>query len=146
VPEASSVGTLQSSAVTEASPVAEFSTLSLAEMGCDAPRVRNDHVEVCFKRAGDKFYVLDGKRDGRSAYADFQVRGDPDGSGPGFDTSGTCRNSLGAGHWGVCDYEIEENPNIVDVVYNGFTKDNGAWPNPVRNQLPPRWEVNNRAP
>lgn len=39
--------------------------------GCDSPRVRNSHVEVCFQEDGDYFWVYDGAADGRSAYADW---------------------------------------------------------------------------
>ena len=61
--------------------------------------------KACFKPAGDVFYVLDDKADGRSAAADWVVWGDET-------RTGSCVNKLGAGKWGVCNKNFQEDQEI----------------------------------
>jgi hypothetical protein len=59
---------------------------------------------ACFVPFGDKLYVLDTLADGLSAAARWTSN---------FGRFGTCRNALGADHWGVCDKEFPEGQTIT---------------------------------
>ena len=55
---------------------------------------------VCFIPYGDYFYVYDRAPDGKSAVAYWTHWGGT--------RTGACRNSLGAGKWGVCNKNLDE--------------------------------------
>jgi hypothetical protein len=91
--------------------------------GCNGWEDTDPRVTVCFKTSNDQIWVKDGQKDGLSAtakvYAAFV-------GGPGGTEYRYCRNSLGVGNWGVCDYDMDEQ-TYVD--YWGGTQDgaNGEW-------------------
>lgn len=71
------------------------------------PCVSTTGTEVCFEAYGDKWWVKDTKKDGASAtvaWADYV-----DGS---LYRDGVCRNSLGAGKWGVCNKNYYEGSTL----------------------------------
>lgn len=59
---------------------------------------------VCFDPFGDRIYVRDTLGDGFSAAARWTSD---------FGRFGTCRNALGANHWGVCNKNFPENRTIT---------------------------------
>jgi hypothetical protein len=77
-------------------------------------------AEGCFEPDGDKFYVKDTKADGYSAVVRWYTD---------YGRWGTCRNSLGAGKWAVCNKDFKEGYYIHWRVtrYNG---DTGKWVDP----------------
>lgn len=86
---------------------------------CEGNNASNDHVKVCFQPDGEWIYVRDQDSDGRSAYG--QVAG----------RDRHCRNPYGDGTWVRCNYSFREG---TGVSFRGYTKDNGSWPNPKRNE------------
>ena len=65
-------------------------------------------AKACFDKATDNFWVLDSLADGhsaRNAWGNWLW----DGSKWQYYRYGDCTNSLGNGHWGVCDKDLYEN-------------------------------------
>lgn len=91
----------------------------------DGKKASNDHVVVCFKEYGDKLYVKDAKKDGRSAYGEFDEHYTTFNGGD----YKSCRNPYGVGTWAVCDYAIAENTRVK---FFGYTRDNEGAGNIVR--------------
>lgn len=83
----------------------------------DGNNVGNGHVVVCFASSGDKLYVRDVSKDGRSAYGEFDEHYT---SFSGGDYK-TCRNPHGYNTWAVCDYTILANTRVK---FFGYTRDN----------------------
>lgn len=86
---------------------------------CKGNHASNDHVTVCFASKGEWLYVKDGEADGRSAYGQIIGR------------DRHCRNPYGAGTWVRCNYSFREGSVVT---FRGYTRDSGAWPNPMRNE------------
>lgn len=83
--------------------------------GCNKKSARgNSHLVVCSQPYGDRIWVYDGAKDGRSAVAVWK--------GVDFDRSCRCINSLGRGHWGYCDYNFPEGHAIG---LSGYTQNGG---------------------
>lgn len=78
-------------------------------------------ARACFQPHGDKMYVKDTDEDGHSAVGVWHHY-----LGDGRYSKGYCRNKLGAGRWGVCDYNMSENSYIQwwAAEYDG---DTGQW-------------------
>jgi hypothetical protein len=81
-------------------------------------------AKACFQRKGDKFYVRDDAGDGHSAVAVWSHY-----LGDGQYKKGNCRNALGKGRWGVCNYNMTENSYIEwwAAEYDAGTKDWYEW-------------------
>jgi hypothetical protein len=86
---------------------------------CEGNNASNDHVKVCFQPDGEWIYVRDQDSDGRSAY------------GQVFGRDRHCRNPHGNGTWARCNYSFREGSGVT---FRGYTKDNGGWPNPKRDE------------
>jgi hypothetical protein len=78
-------------------------------------------ARACFKPKGDKMYVKDTDEDGHSAVGVWHHY-----QGDGSWNKGFCRNKLGSGRWGVCDYKMSEDSFIKwwAAEYDGETS---AW-------------------
>lgn len=72
--------------------------------------------EACFELHGDRIWVYDARGDGLATYGQWQnYLRNPSRTWVLY-REGTCKNSLGHGHWGVCDkdfYEDSTSPNAV---------------------------------
>lgn len=78
--------------------------------------VSNGHgAEACFKPYGDKIYVKDTKADGYSAVGYFRTD---------YGRTGGCRNSHGAGTWGVCNFNMKEGHKVTLWAVNVDTPTN----------------------
>src|SRR5687768_14066345 len=86
---------------------------------CEGNNVSNGHVKVCFQPDGEWIYVRDQDSDGRSAYGQVSGR------------DRHCRNPYGDGTWARCNYSFREGSGVT---FRGYTKDNGGWPNPKRDE------------
>ncbi|TDD80749.1 hypothetical protein E1293_20115 [Actinomadura darangshiensis] len=99
-------------ATTDAAPVSQSvgRALDLKSRKC----VSTTGSTACFETYGDKFYVKDTKKDGYSAVAVWATS---------YGRKGVCRNSLGSGKWGVCNYNMKEGKGIAWLAerYNGNT-------------------------
>ena len=91
----------------------------------DGSNARNGHVKVCFAEVGDKLYVYDADRDGRSAYGEFDEHFTAFAGGD----YKACRNPYGEGTWAVCSYSILPNTRVK---FFGYTRDNKGVINLVR--------------
>jgi hypothetical protein len=78
-------------------------------------------ARACFQPKGDKMYVKDTDEDGHSAVGVWHHY-----LGDGSWSKGYCRNKLGSGRWGVCNYKMSENSYIKwwGAEYDAET---GAW-------------------
>jgi hypothetical protein len=75
-----------------------------------------DYSKVCVQSDGDKIYVEDlSSADSASAVARWYTE---------YGRWGTCRNSLGAGHWAVCNKDFKEGYLLTAVAtqYDGDTR------------------------
>jgi hypothetical protein len=86
-----------------------------------------DYSEVCIQPYGDKIFVQDlSSADHASAVARWSTD---------YGRWGTCRNSLGVGHWAVCNKDFKEDSylNVVATQYDGDTRD--WWGPETRNMI-----------
>lgn len=82
--------------------------VSGANGACQKYMAANNHVKVCFEPYGEKLYVQDRAKDGRSAIGEL------------YFSSVGCRNKFGVDTWVVCDYDIPEGWHTTMV---GSTRD-----------------------
>jgi hypothetical protein len=91
------------------------------DMGSGGPQISEpcasteSGAKVCFVKYGDYLWVYDGRSDGRSAVAVWEV--------PAEGRHGICRNMSGSGHWARCNKNFQENRtiNFYAVKYDGET-------------------------
>jgi hypothetical protein len=78
--------------------------------------ISSDYSEVCIQPYGDKIFVKDlSGEDHASAVARWFTD---------YGRWGTCRNSLGAGHWAVCNKDFKEGSYLTTraAQYDGDTQ------------------------
>jgi hypothetical protein len=96
--------------------------VAVSGLGTHAPFCTStSYTEVCVEPYGDKIFVKDlSSADSASAVARWYTN---------YGRWGTCRNSLGAGHWAVCNKDFEESSLLTfrAAQYDGDTK---SWVGP----------------
>ena len=76
---------------------------------------------ACWSEYGDKFVVLDTRKDGYSAVAEWWTYSS---GSSNWTRHGVCQNALGSQNWGICNKNIPEDAKLMmrAGVYDGSTK------------------------